>query len=150
MGRSRGGLTPQLRALTDQTGRFVTCTWQPGHAAESTERATLLGSAPSHIRARLGDKAYDSQAVRAVLDSRDIIAPMPARTHRIVPVPHDSHAYKARPRVENALVDIKPLRGMATRYCTRAALCAGMLNLVVWFVCSTHRQRGPAPYGTQH
>ena len=146
MGRSRGGTTTQLLALTDRTGRFVKFKLKPGNAAESTELATLLGSAPSQTRELLGDKAYDSHAVRAFLDSVDIIATIPARTHRIAPIPHDCHAYKARHLVENAFLDIKQFRGIATRYCKLAQTFAGLLNLVMWFVGSKSQQRGPSPY----
>ena len=48
--------------------------------------------------------------------------------------------------MENAFVDAKQFRGIATRYCKLAAMFEGLLSLVSWFVGTRRTRRGSSPY----
>ena len=133
--------------MTDKRGRVIRFTLQPGHVAESTEFASLLSDVPlTETRELLADKAYDSRAVRELLASKDIIATVPTRSHRVEAMPYDRQSYKGRHLIANAFRDAKQFRGIATRYCKRAATFEGLLHLVIWFLGTQEAQRGPSPY----
>lgn len=69
-------------ALTDRAGRFVRVRLKPGNAAEVTELSALLDDAPTNETVELlGDKTYDSRAVRAFLASKKIIPTIPQRSN---------------------------------------------------------------------
>jgi len=134
--------------LTDRAGRFVRFRLKPGNAAEVTELGPLLDGVPmGETSELLGDKAYDSDAVRAFLASVGIIATIPPRSNRRDPAPYDAASYRARHLVENAFADVKHFRGIATRYHKLAETYAGLLSLVAWFCGTRATRRGPSPHG---
>lgn len=97
----------------------------------------------------LADKAYDSDAVRLLLASKEIIATIPPKSNRREKPYYDAQSYKARHLVENAFVDAKQFRGIATRYCKLGAMYAGLLCLVAWFNGTKITRRGPSAYRRQ-
>ena len=136
-----------MMALTDRAGRFVKFKLKPGNAAEVTELGPLLDDAPiDETSELLGDKAFDSDAVRAFLASLDIIATIPGRSNRREPVEYDAWSYQARHLVENAFADVKQFRGIATRYHKLAETYGGLLSLVCWYVGTRTTRRGPSVY----
>ena len=123
---------------------------KPGNAAEVTEFAALLDDAATPETSEvLADKAYDSDAVRLLLASREIIATIPSKSNRREPIYYDVWSYKGRHLVENAFADAKQFRGIATRYCKLAEMFAGMLSLVAWFTATRSSRRGPSEYQRQ-
>ena len=94
----------------------------------------------------LADKAYDSDAVRLSLASRNIIATIPSRSNRRASLYYDATSYKARHLVENAFADAKQFRGVATRYSKLGEMFEGMLCLVAWFIGTRQTRRGPSLY----
>ena len=64
----------------------------------------------------LGDKAYDSDAIRAGLDSRGAVAVIPPKANRKAPARFDEDLYKARSAVECTFNLLKQARRFATRY----------------------------------
>lgn len=97
----------------------------------------------------LADKAYDSDAVRQELASREIIATIPSKSNRVAPIYYDTVSYKARHLVENAFVDAKQFRGIATRYCKLAEMFEGILCLVAWYVGTKSTRRKESQYRRQ-
>ncbi|CAO4157383.1 DDE-Tnp-1 domain-containing protein [Methylorubrum extorquens] len=64
MGHSRGGLTTKINALVDAEGRPVALKIMAGQAHDGRSAADMLdGLGPGQIL--LGDRAYDSDALRA-------------------------------------------------------------------------------------
>lgn len=84
-----------------------------------------------------------------LLASLEIIATIPSKSNRREPVYHDKQSYKARHMVENAFVDAKQFRGIATRYCKLLAMYEGLLCLVAWFTGTRSIRRGPSKYRRQ-
>lgn len=66
MGRSRGGLTTKVHALTDARGRPLDLILTPGQAGDCPAAAHLIGRLkPGSIL--LADKAYDADWLRAAV-----------------------------------------------------------------------------------
>jgi transposase len=69
IGRSRGGLTTKIHALIDQVGRPLAFRLTGGNIADVTVAAPLLQAiVPSAWL--IGDKGYDADHLRALLESR--------------------------------------------------------------------------------
>jgi transposase len=66
--------------------------------------------------ALIADKAFDSDALRAMLNERGTIAVIPAKADRNTPIPHDAEMYKWRHLIENFFQRNKEFRRIATRY----------------------------------
>jgi len=81
-----------------------------GHAAEQ-----LLAAIPEGCRL-LADRAYDSNAIRALLAAQGAEAVIPSMPQRNPVIPHDREAYKARNMVERFFNKLKHFRAVATRY----------------------------------
>ena len=68
----------------------------------------------------LADKAYDSDALRALIATMGAIAVIPSNRTRKVAISHDTEAYKHRNRIERCFNRLKHFRRFATRYDRRA------------------------------
>ena len=79
-----------------------------------------------------GDKACDTDGIRAMLREMGIAVTVPGKSNRKVFIPYDQRAYKGRHPVENVFADIKEHHGIATRSCKYAHTFCGGLHLVVW------------------
>jgi transposase len=67
-------------------------------------------------RCLLGDKAYDTQAIRTQLREMNAAAVIPSQADRAPQIPYDRHLYKERSAVECAINLLKRARRFATRY----------------------------------
>lgn len=133
--------------MTDGQGHLVQFLIRPGNVAEAQELPALLDGVPLHeTRELLGDKAYDSNGVRAGLAARDIAATIPSKANRKEPIPFDEWSYQGRHLVENAFSDLKQFRGLACRYAKRADSYAGMVSLAAWFLRTKRQQRPKSKY----
>lgn len=137
LGRSRGGLSTKVHALTDGCGRPLVVLIGPGNAGDSPMLPVLL----SHLRvartgpgrprttptAMLADKAYAARAHRALLHRRGIKVVIPEKAdqarHRLArgsaggrPPSLDAEHYKKRNVIERGFNTFKQWRGLATRY----------------------------------
>ncbi|WP_244597803.1 transposase [Roseitalea porphyridii] len=89
---------------------LVLTSWQPGDAPLAP--ALLNGLSPRRV---LADKAYDSNAIRALvadLGAESVIPCNPTRRRRIV---YEAEAYKMRNTVERCFNKIKHFRRIAMR-----------------------------------
>ena len=117
IGKTKGGLNTNLLALADKNGKLVRFSLLPGNAFEAHHLKQLLeGLDVSQIEELLGDKAYDTNAVRAMLAEMGIEITIPSKSNRKAPIPYDKYSYKGRHLIENLFVDIKHFRGISTRY----------------------------------
>ena len=142
IGKSKGGLTTKIITLTDKAGKLARFVLKPGNAAEVPELPGILDDVPTvETRELLADKAYDSDHVREVLTSLDIIPTIPPRKNRKDDISYNEQSYKGRHIIENSFVDVKQFRGIATRYCKLAVTYEGLLSLVAWFLGTKENQR---------
>lgn len=115
IGRSRGGRTTKIHALIDAQGRPLAFRLTGGNVADIDVAAPLLcGTAPSAWL--IGDKGYDADHLRTLLESRGTTAVIPNKSNRKRPFPFDADRYKERNLIERTNCRIKDFRAIATRY----------------------------------
>jgi transposase len=78
----------------------------------------MEGIAAEHL---IADNGYDSDAIVDQATSRGMNAVIPLRKNRTTQRLYDEDLYKLRHRVENAFLQLKRWRGIATRYAQNAA-----------------------------
>jgi transposase len=115
MGRSRGGLTTKIHAVVDANGNPIALKLSEGQAHDGRSAADMLDTIGGG-QILLADRAYDSDALRAVMAERGAwanIKPMPRRVH--VPV-FSPWLYRYRNLVERFFSKLKHSRAIATRF----------------------------------
>jgi transposase len=83
----------------------------------------------------IGDKAYDSNAVRQLIGEAGAEAVIPSIPSRKVVIPHDTLAYRLRNRIERFINKLKHFRHIATRYDRRAIYflaCIHLASAMIW------------------
>jgi transposase len=119
--------------LADGLGRPLRISITAGQTADITAAPTLLEGQTA--KAVLADKAYDSNALRALIASMGAEAVIPSNRTRKVIIPHDADLYKHRNRIERCFNRLKHFRRFATRYDRRTIHFAGFTSLaaaMVW------------------
>ena len=130
IGRSRGGLTTKIHAVTDALGNPIALSITPGQAADITQAEPLLDEIDAG--AVLADKGYDSDRLVAALDARGITPVIPPKANRKEPRKTDFALYRERNLVERFFGKLKQYRGIATRYDKLAqTFMAGILLVCV-------------------
>lgn len=120
IGRSRGGQTTKIHALTDVIGRPYALMLTPGNVADITAAPTLLERA-GRMRYLLADKGYDADALRRALRQTGTVPVIPGRSSRKHTVRYNRDMYRDRRLIENAFCRLKDFRRVATRYDKLAA-----------------------------
>jgi transposase len=106
MGRSRGGLTTKIHALTDANGLPLELMLTPGQAGDCPVAARLLG----HLRQDtivLADKAYDADWLCRQIEAAGAAPNIPPMVHRRWKPCFSPVLYRARNRVERFFNRIK-------------------------------------------
>src|SRR3954471_2569557 len=151
IGRSRGGLTTKVHALTDGHGRVLVFRLTGGNVHDSRAFAALLDavgvprSGAGRPRTRpdylLADKAYSSRAARILLRGRGIphtiAEPDDQKANRRRkgsaggrPVGFNAARYAQRNTIERGFCQLKQWRGLATRYDKHATNYAAAVTFV--------------------
>ncbi len=102
--------------------------------------AILLGDAADLLDGQaadgiMTDKAYDTNALRDMIEEADIEAVIPSKRNRKVQIPHDAQAYKLRNRIERVFNKLKHFRRIATCYYRRAVYFLAAIQLassMIW------------------
>jgi transposase len=103
---------------TDGQGRPLKLILTPGQRGDVTQAPELLrGLSARHV---LADTAYDSNALRQMIDDMGAQAVIPSNPTRKTLIPYDVEAYKARNLIERCFNKLKHFRRIATRYDRRA------------------------------
>ena len=105
LGRSRGGLSTKVHALVDALGRPLCFLLTPGQAADCRQARTLLEGVT--FERLIGDRADDTNEIRAWCADHEAEAVIPSKRTRKVPIPHDPQADRSRHRIENLFGRIK-------------------------------------------
>ncbi len=82
-----------------------------GQMSDYKGAAPMVDALP-RAKALLGDRGYDADWFLTALADRGIIACIPSKANRKMPIPHDTVLYRQRHRIEN----IKDWRRIHTRY----------------------------------
>lgn len=114
MSRTKGELNTKLHAAVHRRCQPQALILTAGTEADVVHAPALLESVEA--RRVLMDKAYDSDALRELIESQGMKACIPPRSNRGAPAAYDKELYKKRHRVENFFEKIKRMRRIATRY----------------------------------
>jgi transposase len=115
MGRSRGGLTTKVHALTDARGLPIKLALTPGQAHDANGADMLLTGLPDGATL-LGDKAYDADWIRAAIEAQGAAPNIPDKVNRKHRHCFSKTLYKERNHVERFFNKIKHFRRIATRF----------------------------------
>ena len=119
--------------LADGLGRPLRFILTAGQVGDVTQAPALLkGQAGAAV---LADKAYDSNALRAIIAEMKAEAVIPSNRSRKCIILHDAIAYKQRNRIERCFNRLKHFRRFATRYERRTIHFAGftfLASAMIW------------------
>ena len=127
LGRSRGGLSTKIHAVSVSEHQVLEVILSGGQEGDAPVGEELLGEvlAYEEIKAVGGDRAYDSDAIRAMISAAGKEVVIPPRYNRLRPVAYDKEKYKKRNKAERLFGKLKGYRGVATRYDKLAAMLLG-------------------------
>ena len=119
--------------LADALGRPLRLIVTAGQVGDVTQAPALLeGQAGGAV---LADKAYDSNALRAIIAQIGAEAVIPSNRTRKIAIPHDALIYTQRNRIERCFNRLKHFRRFATRYERRTIHFNGFILLaaaMIW------------------
>lgn len=116
--------------MTDALGNPIALSLTAGQVADITQAEPLLENLDPD--AVLADKGYDSDALVASLEAREIAAVIPPKANRKKQRACDFALYRERNLVERFFNKIKHYRGIATRFDKLAiTFLAGVLLVCV-------------------
>lgn len=108
--------------LVDGAGRLLAVLLSPGQASDHTYAPALVDKAATeNLGIVMGDKGYDSDALRMRLTSFGIEAVIPTRINRRNRPPFEHERYKQRNLIERFIGRLKENRRVATRYDKKAS-----------------------------
>lgn len=134
LGRSRGGFTTKLHAVVSELGELVTYLVTGGEVADITQARRLLRRRRMAV---VGDRAYDSDALVAHIESLEGRVVIPSRSNRRHPRTLDKAAYRQRNVIERWFGRMKVFRRVATRYEKTALSYLGAVAAAAWLVALT-------------
>ena len=139
MGRSRGGLTTKIHALTDARGLPLELILTPGQAADCPTAAKLLGRLREGT-ILLADKAYDADWLRRSIEAAGAAPNIPSKVTRRWRACFSAVLYRERNRIERFFNRIKHCRRIATRYEKHASNFLAMLKLAATHLWLRHNE----------
>lgn len=114
IGRSKGGITTKIHAVTDALGNPLKIILSAGNVHDSKLAEELLFG--MEAKAVLADKGYNSKKIEALIKEMNSEVVIPPKKNAINPRDYDKHLYKERHVIECFFQKIKESRRVATRY----------------------------------
>jgi transposase len=114
IGHTRGGANSKLHAVVDGKGRLVKAMLTAGQVSDAKIVPELVAGLRG-VRI-VGDKGYDSQAIRQAACQSGSHSCIPRRSGSKEPAPFRKGYYRKRHHVENFFQRIKRCRRISTRY----------------------------------
>ena len=118
-----------MHAAVDALGNPVHVHLSGGQEADCPHFAQIADALPAQVKAVVGDKGYDTNAVLARIAEAGAEAVVPAKTTRCTARDIDENLYRDRNKVERFFLRIKQNRAVATRYDKTAASYLGVVEL---------------------
>jgi transposase len=119
--------------VADTLGRPLRFILTAGQSGDILAAPALIDG--FEAEAVLADKAYDSNALRALITDAGAQAVIPSNRTRKILIPHDQAIYKLRNRIERCFNKLKHFRRLATRYDRRALHFLSFIQLaasMIW------------------
>ena len=113
IGKSKGGWTTKILALTDALGNLVRFHLLPGQRYDTIGVAPLISDL--EFGALLADKAFDANWIIDELNERGAKIVISQRPQRVAPLSIDEEMYKWRHLVENFFCKLKEFKRIAMR-----------------------------------
>src|SRR6478752_4815517 len=133
IGRSKGGMTTKILALTDALGNLVRFVLLPGQRFDTVGVPPLIGGLA--FNALIADKAFDCNAIISDLDARGAKVVISQHPRRAKPRTIDEEMYKWRHLIENFFGRLKEFKRIAMRadktdqsFASMIYLAAAVLN----------------------
>jgi transposase len=114
IGRTKGGLNTKICALVEGRGRLMAAAIAPGQTYEVEASAPLLETLRRVLL--VGDKGFDSDALRRQMLAQGCLASIPPRSGRRAPAWFHRGLYRQRHQIENFFQRIKIYKRVSTRY----------------------------------
>ena len=114
IGRSRGGLTTKIHAVVDGLGNPVQIKLTGGNVHDMVPSYELM--AGIEVDQFLADRAYDTDKLIEIAESKGSKVIIPSRKNRTVQRKIDKHLYKERHLVECFFAKIKSCRRVSARF----------------------------------
>ncbi|WP_149026388.1 IS5 family transposase [Acetobacter aceti] len=134
IGRSKGGMTTKILALTDALGNLVRFRLMPGQRFDSVDVPPLIDGL--EFDAFIADKAFDSNSIIADLDERGATVVISQHPRRSKPLPLDREIYKWRHLIENFFCKLKEFKRIAMRADKTDKSFSAMIYLVAAIIHS--------------
>ena len=116
IGRSRGGRSTKIHALTDRQCRPIAFLLTGGQVADCEAAKALLEHLPTAARVLHGDKGYDTNPVRQRIEANGTLPNIPPKANRVWKSCFSPMLYRARNAIERMFCRLKDFRRIATRY----------------------------------
>ena len=114
----------------DSFGRLLKLVLSPGQSSDHKHAPELAGQAIAYrAQTVIGDKGYDSDALRGQIEGAGLESIIPFRKCRTIRPEIDRGRYKERNVVERFIGKLKENRRVATRYDKKATHFAGFILL---------------------
>lgn len=114
LGKTKGGRNCKLNACVNGNGKALKLTLAPGNRHDVLFAVDVLGNVAGKVV--LGDRGYDSDALREHVSEQGGIAMIPGKSNRKKAVFYIPEIGRRRRVVENFFCRIKRHRRVATRY----------------------------------
>ena len=132
LGRSRGGFSTKIHAVTDALGNPLTFVLTEGQASDIGQAERLISEFPAEIV--VADKGYDSDEFVKFVEECGAQAVIPPRSNRLNPREYDRHIYKERHLIECFFNKIKHYRRIFARYEKTARNFMSFLHFVAFLI----------------
>jgi transposase len=113
IGRSKGGMTTKILALTDSLGSLVRFILLPGQRFDTIGVPPLIDGID--FDGLIADKAFDSNSIIAELNQRGAKIVISQHPRRAQPLLIDADIYKWRHLIENFFAKLKEFKRIAMR-----------------------------------
>ena len=130
LGRSKGGFTTTIHAITDALGNPLDFILTAGQANDIGQAENLLALTPEGAKALLADKGYDCDAFIQAINDKGLEPIIPPKSNRNNPRTCDWVVYRERHLIECFFNKIKHYRRVFSRYDKMARNYMGFLHFV--------------------
>lgn len=113
IGRSKGGITIKILALTDALGNLIRFELLPGYRFDTVGVEPLVKGL--EFEDLIADKAFDNDAIVNDLNKREAKIVISQHSRRSTPLPVDDELYKWRHPIENVFCKLKDFKRILMR-----------------------------------
>lgn len=117
IGRSAGGLTTKIHLIANIEKIPLDFSLTGGQVNDAKEGERIIKRNSFRLKCLLGDKAYDTNKIRAHLKLAGKVSCIPPKSNRKHPEQYDEALYRKRGIIENMFGRLKDWRGIAMRFC---------------------------------